>query len=87
MEETNGLLHVSSDDSSSIVSIVDQITSTTEKSLHSSDDVGHCWMATAFTDPTTPVNVVTAVITGLYLFFGLFAALFGYRYVTLKPNT
>ena len=85
MEETNGLLHVSSDDSSSIVSIVDQITSTTEKSLHSSDDdVSHCWMATAFTDPTNPVNVVTAVITGLYLFFGLFAALFGYRYVTLR---
>jgi len=42
-------------------------------------DALSCKIPTAFSDPDNPVNVVTAVITGLYLFFGIFSALFGYR--------
>ena len=42
-------------------------------------DALSCQIPTAFSDPDNPVNVVTAVITGLYLFFGIFSALFGYR--------
>lgn len=74
MDEANGQLHVLHD-----------TTMTTEASQSTTpafvDGVGgeRCVMATAFSDPDSPVNVVTAVITGLYLFFGLFAALFGYR--------
>jgi len=79
MDGTNGQLHVSPDDLTSTVSILDQISSTTDHQGLNKDDVGRCVLATAFSDPTSPVNVVTAVITGLYLFFGLFAALFGYR--------
>jgi len=36
-----------------------------------------CWLPTAFSSEN--FNAVTATITGLYLFFGLFCALFGYR--------
>lgn len=77
MDEANGQLHVLSDTTMSTES--SQTTTTAAATPGLVDGGANCVLPTAFSDPDHPVNVVTAVITGLYLFFGLFAALFGYR--------
>ena len=78
MDEANGQLHVLSDTTMSTES---SQTTTVAATPALVDGGANCVLPTAFSDPDHPVNVVTAVITGLYLFFGLFAALFGYRSV------
>jgi len=42
-------------------------------------DFMSCWLPNVFSSDKSDYNAVTATFTGLYLFFGLFCALFGYR--------